>query len=78
MYYKYSDHRNRTLRLKPWNRIRMRCDVQNWAQTIERDLLDVEETMRRAEEEAEREGSAQGGGARRGWFCVGERLEASV
>lgn len=44
-------------------------DVQNWAEMIERDLLVVEETLRRAEEEAGGEGTGRGGeGGRRRWF----------
>lgn len=43
-------------------------DVQNWAEMIERDLLVVEETMRRAEEEAGVEGSVKGGSGPRRWF----------
>ncbi len=43
-------------------------DVQNWAEMIERDLLVVEETLRRVEDEAGVEGNARGGSGSSRWF----------
>lgn len=43
-------------------------DVQNWAEMIERDLLVVEETLRRAEDEAGVEGRGRGAEGGRRWF----------